>query len=193
MTRAAPSSPSFPVEVPLRAVARREAVTVCPTWVLPLAEARAWFAAARPDEVLLYAGGPRLVQGETSRWVGELAGRGLAEPSQSRSAHCYGFDFRIRKVGDPKAPPRPLDDPATRAVLAALKRAARRGERCPSDRALARAAGLPTARSAGWRVTALRDSGLIAVVTVTGPDGPWRTVTVPGTGSTEPPPSAGGR
>jgi hypothetical protein len=159
------------VAVPRRAVPQRAAVPVARAWVLPLAEAQGWFKSAAIGEVLLYAGGPRLIQGETSHYFRDLALAGLAHPIQLRLTDRIGYEYEVRKLGDerpPAAPPAEMDA-ALEAIFAAIERAAEDGARCPSDAELARAAGLATRAAAQGRVVQLRKARRILSEPVTGP------------------------
>ena len=174
------------------------------SWVLPLAEVKSWFASARPGERLVYAHGPRLMHGETSRYVGQLALAGLADPVQPRSPGGIGFDFTVQKrstaadaVGSAaRAGERAgEEDAAIDVILRALRRCANMGQRAPSNTELARAAGLATAAQAAWRLAKLHAAGKIRIRTVTtGKEAGWRVITIVGRGpsgdkSTKAPPS----
>ncbi|QAY77903.1 hypothetical protein [Sphingosinicella sp. BN140058] len=162
------------------------ALPVCEAWVLPVAAARASFAALRPGERLLYARGPFLIRGETADFVREQYEAGLAHPLQPRSRACDGFDYLVEKI--PQAPLRrgrricERDDAATKAILGALIRAADRERICPTDADLARIAGLATRAQAKWRLAKLRQRGVIETAPVTMHPTITRVVTIVKTG-----------
>lgn len=148
------------------------------SWVLAAAEVERRFNAAADGETITYAEG-QLQHGETSRYVMRLYEAGLADLRQPRVPG--GFEYIVRKrpgAASANAPSPEESDDAAETILRALKRAANLGQRCPSDRDLAREAGLPTRDRAAWRIRKLVDAGLIKSSVEPGPDGPWRTVTI---------------
>jgi len=135
--------------------------------ILDSAEVIRWLRSAKPGERLVYGSGPHLVRGETSKMVRKLADDELVSLFQPRSPEHGGFDFILEKRRVGKRPiaaraaagprTRPLRtglDQADQVLLGRLKRAARDGERCPSDASLAGDVGL-TAGQVKWRLRKL--------------------------------------
>lgn len=161
------------------------------SWVHPRVDVEKWLATAKPGQRFVYARGPELVRGETSRFVGELARAGKVDLFQPRSE--AGFDFIIQMRVSPIEPRRrePEDDGALDIIFRALKRAANFGYRAPTNTELAKLAGLATSAQAAWRITKLIERRLIRTSHVTvGPEAGWRVVTIIETGKqTKVPPS----
>lgn len=177
---------------------REQPAAVCPAWVLPLGEVTSWLGQAAEGAVLLYAQGPFLIRGETSRAVRELYEQRQVELQQPRSASCAGFfDYKLKKLPPPprlaqsNALGEAESDAALDKILAQFKREANLGKRASSDAELARLAGLATRDQAAWRVRKLVSSGSIRTQRVEdGPDVGWRIVTIVATGrQTAMPPS----
>jgi hypothetical protein len=154
------TSPAWPtdVAVPRRTVERRASVPIAESWVLPKAEVERWFDQAEVGEVLLYGGGPRLLQGETSALVRDKALAGLAHPTQPRLEDKVGYAFKVRKLAD-AAPATEAEaaetDGITERIFAEIAAAAEAGRRCPSDLELAKRLELPTRAVAAGRVARL--------------------------------------
>ncbi|MGZ8353701.1 MAG: hypothetical protein ACXWUJ_11445 [Allosphingosinicella sp.] len=203
--------PSFPLEaVPARrgigasgpcggagaAMSALGALPLCDTWVANVSEMDAWVERAKPGDRFVYCIGPDIVRGLAAARAAELYREGLVELYQPAAETCRGRKFLMERRSTPTkaeqvdGQARAAVDPHAIAIYGALKAAADRGRRCPSNLALAREAGLPTAQAAAWRVTAMRDAGLFVIQTdPSGPDGPWRTIRFPTGRSTAPPPA----
>lgn len=166
-------------------------VAPCPVRMVTAAELRAWAAAARPGERLVYLTAPAMVQGPAARAAASLYRDGLVDLGSARRADCAQaagrpcgrcFDWFVERIGRPGRRDRrslAVRDAAAAKILAALRRAAEGARPCPSDAQLARIAGLATRGQAAWRVRKLEAERRIACETMTGADGQaWRVVTI---------------
>jgi len=144
--------------------------------VTPAQQLREWYAGAADGHVAQYAVGVALPrQNETIDLVRTWVDEGMVvHLPQERDRHQRGrFCWRIRKLGRPSPSPCAAghagDCDATLAqletVLAMVRRAASRGERCPSRSAIAAELGLkPSDRSrqrAGYLLRRLQAAGEI--------------------------------
>ncbi len=150
--------------------------------VLSVAEVKTWLAASRSGERLVYARGPLLLRGDTTKLMRDLADAGDVHLFQVRSTDQPGFDYlAVRQlVRRPKA--RNAADPAPDlqmlAVLDLLRQAARAGVRCPTDAALADRLDLRVPQ-VQWQMRKLVALGAIATRTEASLATPkWRIVTI---------------
>lgn len=160
-------------------MARAGAAPVSETRLLTEAEVTGWVRMARPGESLIYCSGLSSVPlGPTKKKVIALRDDGVILPRSRRSED--GWEHLIVKRADVPAAmdPAPRSDAEMEAIFAALRRCAQRRRRAYSDAELARIAGLASRNQAAWRVRKLIEAGRMASETVSGPDGPWRIVTI---------------
>jgi hypothetical protein len=151
-----------------------------------------WATRARPGDDVVYATGAR--PGDViSAAVRALHASGVVTMTSKRIPGGFRFiaqrlpdprpsQLRMRKAGNRGHFTRRCDGAkrSTRIVLRLLKRAAARGEPCPTNAELARAAGLKDALAASYRIRRLVKDGLIQVE---GPDPTERrVVTIVATG-----------
>ncbi|HVM38319.1 MAG TPA: GntR family transcriptional regulator [Sphingomicrobium sp.] len=147
-----------------------------------------WLRSSKPGDRLTYAHGPYLVATELAARV-----RGLIDGEEVHHrryrADDGAFDYVIiRNRVRVALPPRPRRDTAIdldaimSGLFLLLKATARRGERCPSDSALAQALGV-SRDQVKWALRKLVAAGLVAsrVVPAAG-DPKYRVVTVVATG-----------
>lgn len=154
--------------------------------VLSVAEVNRWLAASQPGERLIYARGPVLLRGDTTKRLRDLADAGEVALFQPRSKDQPGFDYlavrqlvrRRRKVRSAAVAP----DLVMLAVLDLLRSAAKRGARCPTDAEMAVRLGLREPQI-HWRVRKLVVIGAIATRIVSTPSTPkYRIVTIVSSG-----------
>ncbi len=147
-----------------------------------------WIDSAEPGQQLRYAWGgdlPRFAPGVKA--VQRLRNQGLVgfvtrRPSPGRVDYVM-FRLNKRRADDDATPSRPAAPPETpeAIILHALRRAAARGQPCPTNDELARKAQLPDAYAASYVVCKLRKAGKIHVSLI-GP-GKRRVVTIAGSGA----------
>lgn len=171
------------------AYARRGSRTAVESWTLTVVQVERWLRSARQGDVLAYAHGPTLVQGDAAARIRKLIDSGEVIALPQRRADDGGFDYRVvrnrvRVVKPPRAVANDvLGNPAAQAIFDRLQLAVERAERCPSDAALATGAGC-TIDQAKWQLKKLAGAGLIATRAVpTQVDPKFRVVTICATGA----------
>jgi len=147
------------------------------TQIVTAAEITVWLLTARPGDRFVYCTGPAMLPGPTQELLAELRRAERVRTHQRRIDGRLEHFMVLREAG--RAPVEVVTakvaDMATEKIYAAIARAARRGRRCPSDRELARIAGLATRNQASWRLRQLVEAGRVKLETVPGPDRlPWR-------------------
>jgi hypothetical protein len=171
---------AFGFAAPSAAVVRTGRASEC--WTHTAADVDAWLKIAEAGDTFVYAHGPQLVQGGAAARVGELHRSGDVTPHHKRAGDG-GFDFIVRRCAPKKRAPRPpVCDPMMLAVLVELHDAAMNARRCPSDGAIAQAAGL-TADQVKWLLRKLEQAKFITRQTVrTKADPRFRVITITATG-----------
>jgi hypothetical protein len=149
-----------------------------------------WARGAAPGDELVYAEGVISVRGSVAGVrAGALQAAGLVHLFQTGRPGCR--NYHARRTSKPFAEARRLAPLAraaerraeqeTAGVLGVLKRAAQRGETCPSNGTIARIAGLSDKGVASYRIRCLQSAGLIHVDML--PAAPFRVVTILATGA----------
>jgi len=146
-----------------------------------------WWRRASPGDEFIYCEALEPIRNdETWQRAGELARAGFLRTHERLRAGGGKQYFVVRTSKRVEKQLNPVEaclaDPATDAILRALKRAANLGMPCPSDAELARAAGLNTRDQAQWRVRKLVDVGLISSTLAYEGGVPSRVVTIAASG-----------
>jgi hypothetical protein len=146
-----------------------------PGWIQPVRTLELWLSHAKRGDRLIYGQGPQLIRGDTADLLRNLAQLGHVALFQPRSTGRSGFDFivekRVARLSSAELQrvrgrrpalaksSAPYDD-ATILILAKLNRAAKKGERCPSNAELGRISSLSVPQ-VKWRMRKLTEDGKI--------------------------------
>lgn len=174
------------------AILKSEAVS---SWALDPVAIDKWLKSAAVGDRLIYAHGWTIVNDATGARLRQLQADGQVSLHHDRSDLDGAKDYlairrRVSVVSAPRAP-KVAHDPTMAAVLAKLKEAARKGLRCPSDRALGDMLGI-TADQVKWAMRKLvRDGRIHSEVRPVPGEARYRVVTIAADGLSTAEPETG--
>jgi hypothetical protein len=137
-------------------------------WIAPVSRLEGWLSNAEPGDSCIYAIAPFLGKSAIGSFMRAAADRGEVLLVQRRRGECFEYEARRRAGAGPSPRARALElrDPVTAEhceLLAALTAAVRLGRACPSNKELARLAGLRDRHEAAYEIKKLTAAGAIRI------------------------------